>query len=707
MWKFCRVYSLFLFVLLSQKTFTASFEDCPTKAFLIQKPSSIPKTFAIDLSTGNYDELSSNMGTTSSYNGVGFNNFDDYLYGWNHADSSLAKVGSDYQIEAITIDKTDAQSQSAGNFVAGDVSLTENTWFGYRKNKGLFKVYLEGENQYDMVYVAGSADKATISLTDLAFHPSDGFIYAVTNGTQGKLYKIAPSSGDLTELGVVYEGDKAVFGAQFFDVDGNLYISNNKNGYIYKLDIIDISITSDVFSYGPVSSSNDGARCASAEIVVGDSIDFGDAPASYGTAFEDNGARHELTTSLRLGTAISSETEPNYTGDGDDGISFPVGFESSSSSRILATVDGLGGDTAYLNAWFDWDRDGTFDDDEQAIVDYVVSAENDISLDVPIWAEAGDIWSRFRLSTLSGIGPTGGVSNGEVEDYELPMPVTESGVSIIYYPSSSTFSTIAYEDFFPWEGDYDMNDSVMKLRITEYIQGESVIRVGFEGRLASIGALYGNGFAVRLEGVTRSNVREDSISWSIDGVVQEESPLEADMSEAIVVFSTKLDDHVDLGGCLYFRAEEGCSSTMTEWSIRVPFTIPVANVDMPDFPYDPFIFSSPSLSNYHGDEIINLIGGNPGRGYEIHLKNKPATEAFNTIFYGAIDDVSNVSEGKYFMLGNGMSWSIEIPHDWAHPLAGQRLDDAYPGFVDFAGDETGATNSTWYLSPDTSKVYSE
>ncbi|AWB65359.1 LruC domain-containing protein [Saccharobesus litoralis] len=680
------------------------FEDCPTQAFLVQKPSTIPKTFGVDLATGSTSELNSNMGTRASYNGVGFSDHDDYIYGWDHASSTIAQVGKDYQIKAIQVSK-DSLSAKAGNFVAGDVALSANIWFGYKRGKGLFKVYLDGEQAYQMQYVVGSAEHAAVNLTDLAFHPTDGFIYAVTNGESSELVRIDPATGEQNLLGQVYQGSKATFGAQFFDVNGMLYVSNNANGYVYKINVDEPQPVEDVFAYGPISSSNDGARCANAPIPVGDNIDFGDAPASYGSRFGDNGARHDISSDLKLGSSADSESDANSGTDKDDGVQFPTGFESGLDTVVSVDVSGLNTQPAYLNAWVDWDRDGTFETDEQAIVDHQVTEQNQINIQVPTWAEEGETWSRFRLSSQSGIGPTGGVSDGEVEDYAVT--VTQTGVTINYYPSSSTYTTLAYEDLYPTLGDYDMNDVVMQLRIAEYVKQGQVIRIKLDAKLAALGASYHNGFAVNLPGIRSQDIQQSAISMLLDGVQQTTPVLEANMTEAVILISNDLKQTVTTPTpCHYYRTQNNCVyQAMPQWQIDIPFVNPIAESQMPAFPYDPFIFATPGT--YHGDDAVALLGSAPGRRLEIHLKNSPPTSAFDSGFFGFADDKTSQAEQSYFVSDNGMSWALEIPIDWQHPKAGVRLDQAYPQFINFAKDKSGVTNPTWYMHKTANQTFSE
>ena len=87
--------------------------------------------------------------------------------------------------------------------------------------------------------------------------------------------------------------------------------------------------------------------------------DFGDAPAPYPTLLADDGAQH-IVGGPRLGTTVDTEEDgipsQQALSDSDDGVVF-------SSLRVgnleaSATINVQGGD-AYLDAWIDFNRDGS------------------------------------------------------------------------------------------------------------------------------------------------------------------------------------------------------------------------------------------------------------------------------------------------------------------------------------------------------------
>ncbi|PKG58679.1 LruC domain-containing protein [Shewanella sp. Choline-02u-19] len=689
------------------------FSACPTEAFVIQKQSNTPKSYGVNLATGSYTVLSDDMGTGSGYNGVGFNYHDNYIYGWDYSNATLGRAGDDYQIAALNVIK-DASAAAAGNFYVGDVAVTENIWYGYRKGKGMFKIPLDNPASYNMTIIPGSKNFANYNITDLAFHPTDGYAYSISNGSTGKLLRIDTTTAEATDLGPVITSNSGnfIFGAQFFDPDGNLYVSNNSNGNIYKVNVEEASPSAVLFAYGPASSSNDGARCALAEVTVGESVDFGDAPDSYGTLLASNGARHAMSDSLYLGASVDNESDgyvsplsddASDSSDDEDGVSMPTGFELGESAILLVTAKGGDG---YLNAWFDWNQNGAFDLEEQIILgEPLDNGINTISIEVPTWAKEGPTWARFRLSTQQDITATGGVGDGEVEDYAVTL--TETGVTINYYPSSSTYTTLAYEDLYPDQGDFDMNDVVVQLRIIEYVKDNKVRRIGFKAQLAAMGAAYHNGFGVHLPGVGRNKIKESLINWTIDDIAQDSSPLETGQTNAVFIFTQDLSDYVTLEqGCEFLRTETGCESAFrTTWSLDIPFDSPVSESVIPAFPYDPFIFATPNTD--HGSAAKNAVGANPGRQLEVHLKNQAPTDKFSSNYFGYREDASDPSAGQYFQNKNGMAWAIEIPVTWKHPKENQRLDNAYTEFVDFAADNTGTTNPTWYENANQALIFND
>jgi LruC domain-containing protein len=678
---------------------SAPFDDCPTEAFLIQTPSTKPITYGVDLSTGSYSTLSPDMGT-SKVNGVGFNFHDNYMYGWDYSAGTLAKFGNDFITQPLNV----TSGLIGQQFFVGDVSLAENKWFGYRSSYGLYSIDLTNPDQaLTMINIASASSMGNPRITDFAFHPTNGLIYVVDNN--GFMHTIDPATGETSLIREVLNEPSAgfnfTFGAQYFDVNNNLYISNNGNGYIYKIDTDATQPSAIFFAYGPTSQSNDGARCALAPVISTTGLDFGDAPQSYQTSFDASGPRHGEST-LFLGNLLDTESDAyiyplsddtSDNSDDDDGISFVTGIELGETAIIQAYASQSGG---FLSAWIDWNQNGTFDANEQIFSDEALNAgTNNLSLTVPTWAKSGSTWSRFRISSLSGIGPTGGVSDGEVEDYSVS--VTASNVSVSYYPSSNSYTSIAYEDLWPIEGDYDMNDLLMNMRIAEYSIGGDVIRIEIEGKIAAIGAGFSNGFAVQLPSIPPSAIQSSAIELTINGQTVESPGVEENQNYAVLIVTQNTWSMTNSGEglCEYFRTQTGCGTALRpSWKLVIPLATPILDSLIPEPPYDPFIFAT--ANTHHSSLVSSVVGTLPGRAWEVHLKNNAPSNALNTNLLNIADDASSVAQQHYYQTSNGMPWALEVPEDWKHPTENTDLSEAYPQFKAFA-ESSGSLQTDWYL----------
>ena len=70
----------------------APFDACPSEAFLIQR--TIATMYGVNLATGYYRELSSDLRTSGKINALGFNFHDNYLYGWGYEYRSPVRIDS-------------------------------------------------------------------------------------------------------------------------------------------------------------------------------------------------------------------------------------------------------------------------------------------------------------------------------------------------------------------------------------------------------------------------------------------------------------------------------------------------------------------------------------------------------------------------------------------------------------------------------------
>lgn len=162
-------------------------------------------------------------------------------------------------------------------------------------------------------------------------------------------------------------------------------------------------------------------------------MDFGDAPASYGTLLIDDGPRHN-NIGPHLGSARDAETDgqPSAASDADElqpngavndeeqGIRFldPLFIGLNSLVEVVASED------SFLDGFVDFNSDGDFDDAGEKVLDsvFLAAGVNLFSITTPASAIATDLThARFRVSELGGLDATGFADNGEVEDYAITI----------------------------------------------------------------------------------------------------------------------------------------------------------------------------------------------------------------------------------------------------------------------------------------------
>lgn len=678
------------------------FESCPSQAFLIQDTT--PRLYGVDLATGYVALLADDLGTTGKINGAGFSYADAYIYGWSYEHQTLARLGGDFQLEPLAL-----SPPLNDNYFVGDVTIDGSAYYSYKRGQGgshgLWKISLD-QASADYLQPQRVVDGINLQLAiyDMAFHPGNGLLYSVTS--KGGLAIIDPLSGEFSLTANVAES--GTYGAIYYDVDEFLYISRNTDGKIFQIDVSAATPLAVPYALGPNSRNNDGARCALAPIISAETstIDFGDAPDSYGTSAAANGARHNTEGStLRLGSVVDAEPqawlppqsdETNGMSD-EDGIEFITPLVAEETALIAVEVEGSG----YLNAWIDLNRDGSFSSSERIVTAYEMNSETEVlSITLPKAVDSGNSWARFRFSSNAYIEPGGGVADGEVEDY--PVQLFGRQVSTSFYPSSDGYITLAFEDLWPAAGDYDMNDLVMYYRTAINTvtfanrQEEATIdSVQVEGEITAIGAARHNGFAVELTGVPRSAVDAENVSLTIGGKAAGHIVLEAGAGyeNAVLIIYEDAWNHVAPSeSCRFYRTEDGCGGTAlaSRFNLLVPLKAEVPSSSLADQLLNPFIFAADS------------------RRMEIHLKNKPPTAKVFMEAFGELDDASNPASGVYYQTATGMPWAMVIGSAWSHPEEARDIAESYPNFIPYV-TSGGKSNVDWHLQANaiTQKLYEE
>ena len=211
----------------SQAALADAFTECPARAFLTQD--TVAKAYGVNLVAGDVGLLQNDMGASSKVDATGFSPEDRFIYGWGYEKRKPVRIHSDFKVEFL-----DATNIPDFDFYVGDVATTTNTYYVYKKGKGLFAMSLDSsEPDYLKMMLVPGSEALGLNIFDMAFHPRESFAYAVDK--TGNLKKIDVENGTAVDLGNI--GYSGTFGAAYFDVDGNLYVASNRDGNVYKVAI--------------------------------------------------------------------------------------------------------------------------------------------------------------------------------------------------------------------------------------------------------------------------------------------------------------------------------------------------------------------------------------------------------------------------------------------------------------------------------------
>jgi len=166
-------------------------------------------------------------------------------------------------------------------------------------------------------------------------------------------------------------------------------------------------------------------------------LDFGDAPdPGYPTLLANNGARHTIVSGAPwFGDATDTpdpepDGQPNINATGDDlDITKPIPNDDEDGVTIpplkigqASTIGVLVGAPGWVDAWVDWNGNGTWDEPAERIWGGPMPVGLNPVVVTPPGPYTGQTFARFRIHTDDGTGtmlpPDGPANDGEIEDHE-------------------------------------------------------------------------------------------------------------------------------------------------------------------------------------------------------------------------------------------------------------------------------------------------
>lgn len=250
------------------------------------------------------------------------------------------------------------------------------------------------------------------------------------------------------------------------------------------------------------------------------------------------------------------------------------------------------------------------------------------------------------------------IANPGSIDTEAPeLPSVDPPTTV----NNTVTGLLAFEDLWPSQGDYDMNDVIVEYKSTIYqnaLTGKAYKIVDEFTPVHSGGSLV-SGFGYQLYQLEQDRVR----SIKVEG--PEGWRVETDQSSPTIILFDNL------------RSVIGQKYTVI---------IDLADVDPKQVasPYNPFIFVT-------------------SRAREVHLVNYPPTDKADKELFNSHDDVSNVSAGIYYisrykgevdLMPYGMNLPV-IDFTVLSKAEGVKIYETFPKFISWV-ESGGKKNTDWY-----------
>ncbi|WP_181276731.1 LruC domain-containing protein [Arcticibacter pallidicorallinus] len=247
-----------------------------------------------------------------------------------------------------------------------------------------------------------------------------------------------------------------------------------------------------------------------------------------------------------------------------------------------------------------------------------------------------------------------------------------------YYPSKSVWGTLTFEDMWPAEGDYDLNDLVISYQYKFAMNANNnVVHLNGSYKPLAAGASFSNGFGVQLpltagtvKSVSGQRLSNNYIRLSGNGT-------EANQSTAVII---PFDSHKEL-----FASNPGFINTVqnsglvnsTTVDISITFHSPLQEDFTARAPFNPFLIS------------------NQTRGREVHLVNHLPTDLADKSLLSTQFDNSNEQKSRYYLTKENKPFALDIFGSFDYPVEKKAIYDVYAYFSQWALSG-GVRYADWY-----------
>ncbi|WP_420601556.1 LruC domain-containing protein [Flagellimonas sp.] len=228
-----------------------------------------------------------------------------------------------------------------------------------------------------------------------------------------------------------------------------------------------------------------------------------------------------------------------------------------------------------------------------------------------------------------------------------------------FTPSKYGWGTVAFEDLWPFLGDYDFNDTAVNYRFVAILNADNMaVQLDIHFEVSSDGAALTNAFGIEFESIPPSLVE------SVTGTVLTEG--------YINVAANGLEQGQDRAVVILFDNNETMLHVPT--TVSVKFTNPITTAQLGIAPFNPFLIVAKDRSK------------------EIHLPNRFRTTL--GVNDTSVEGVNRDIDGNY-QTDSGLPWAINIIHNFKPPKESVPINQAYNFFNQWA-TSGGNSYEDWY-----------
>lgn len=348
-----------------------------------------------------------------------------------------------------------------------------------------------------------------------------------------------------------------------------------------------------------------------------------------------------------------------------------IGWGVSSSAFINGNIGNSQGNHNYYSVSALNTRSG--DEGNQHTIAIFDKENNSVIIgieDRPLKSQKANFTDVIMYCHADVEGAIDGSNLAELEKTENPGPSEEDNYT-------TYFGILAFEDLWPDQGDYDLNDVVMYYESKVYKNANNRIvstKDHFTPYWDGAGYKNYNGFGYQLA-VTSNSIASVNIAY--ENYTFEATPL--------FQFDKKgLEERVDNDNAVVIVADNLKQAVKQKSKFTVTITFDAPQKESANLlpPYNPFI----------------IIDAREERGKEVHLPNYKPTKRADTSYFGVKSDLTDAGQQMYYISKDNMPFAIHLPHikEFECSTEGVRIDNNYPKFNDWV-KSNGTQDTDWYL----------